>query len=219
VLNEQNKQQRKKIRSESNTEKLLIPFNFLSNFLSAAHWVQSVLPEEKNLMETMLSLQHTHRYTPNATRIVSKYFGCLFFEIKTLLKRLSEMQAMICLTSIVPPEKKRFHILLRSPRPSEEFGVLENSEAFSKETPTVVFEAVVKENSRELALQAIHQHGFSPIILALAANAPPYEPGSKYEEISDPAVKAEIARTPTIEKDLFTMDHVFLNCLGEELER
>ncbi|MEI6242828.1 MAG: hypothetical protein WCP39_05420 [Chlamydiota bacterium] len=177
--------------------------------------VTSLSLNEKELMETMLSSKYMHQYK-------SKFFGCLFYEVKTVLMMLRQLQGIVCLTSIVPSGTQRFHILLQSPEPGEEFAVLDEHEELPRDALTVVFEAVVKDNSKILALEAIKKDGFSKIILAQAAKEPPYEPNSKLEAITSQDAITEIKKineTPGLGRDLFKIDHVFLNCLDKELKR
>jgi hypothetical protein len=185
----------------------------------AAAQVNLLASEERRLMITMLSPENTHIFTPDI-KYEPKAFGCLFYEVKTLLIRLREEQGIVCLKSIVASGKP-FHLLLQSKVPGEELERVpdERYASFSPLTAVVVFEAVVKVE-KERAGELLIEQGFTTTMLAQAAKESPYEPKSTLDAIKEPeAVKEMTDYKGRGEKmgDFITLDHVYLNTLGKEL--
>lgn len=186
----------------------------------AASSIFSLANPEKQLMTTMLSFEHTHPFTPSDD-YEPKFFGCLFYEIKTVLCRLREEQGVICLKSIEADDKRPpFQVLLQAPTPGSEFSVLmeESAQALSPLTPIVIFTAVVSVN-REMISRLFAERGFTETILAEAATEAPYEPGSSLADITVPEAVAEI--TAYREKrsrmaSFLTLHHIYFNHLGAE---
>jgi hypothetical protein len=187
----------------------------------SATQIISLEPEEKELMVTMLSPEQTHIFSPDI-KYESKAFGCLFYEVKTVLVRLREEQGIVCLKSVVT-EGKPFHLLLQSRSPSKEFDVLsdEVSTSLLPMTVVIVFEAVVNVE-KEIVSKLLMEHGFTNTILAQAAKEAPYEPTSSLDDVKVPKAVEEI--TTAQQKgvrigDFIALDHVYLNTLGAELKK
>lgn len=187
----------------------------------AASQVISLGSDEKEQMMTMLSPEHTHLFTPDIIKYEPKAFGCLFYEVKTVLTRLREEQGIVCLKSIVVTGSP-FHLLLQSPTSGKEFEVLTDEACTSllPVTAIVVFEAVVKVE-KEVASHLLMEHGFTDTILAQAAQEAPYEPKSTLDDVKVPKALEEIVAYK--EKrvkigDFILLDHVYLNTLSAELK-
>ena len=188
----------------------------------AAAEVSTLGPEEKNLMMTMLSPEHTHLFTPNFELYEPKAFVCQFYGVKTLLIRLREEHALVCLKSIVVTGKASY-LLLQSSVSGEEFELLpdETYTVLSQMTAVVVFEAVVNVE-KEKAKKLLIEQGFTTIMLSEAAIAEPYEPKSSLDDVKVPEAVAEI--TCYTEKraewgDAIALDHIYLSTLGAEINK
>ncbi len=167
--------------------------------------------EEKELMILMLSEEHTHVYTPDPI-YESKTFGCLFYEVKTVLIRLREEEALVALKGV-----RSFHLLLQPKSCGAEFEVLpdEACALLSTTESVVIFEAVVNVDKQKME-ELLIEHGFSNIVLAQAANEAPYEPKSTLEDIKVDKALCEINTFK--ERSLkighaFQLDHVYLDTL------
>lgn len=178
--------------------------------------------EEKQLMPSMLSEANTHLFSPDPESYLPKYFGCLFYEVKTLLVCLKEEGGLVGLKSIVPQGETPFLVLLKPPAKNEEFCVLD-TDAFTcldEKMPLVVFEAVVKR-SKEKTIEALQTRGFTEIILVEATKAPPYEPKSTLADIQSAEARKEINTYEVLGKNqegLFELDHIYCNSLGAEIQ-
>lgn len=186
----------------------------------AATQVVTLESEEKELMITMLSPQHTHIFTPDI-KYEPKSFGCLFYEMKTVLLRLREEQGIVCLKSIVATGRP-FHLLFQSQAPGQEFEILpdEAYTSLSPMTAIVVFDAVVNME-KEAAGRRLLQDGFTHTMLVLSANAAPYEPKSTLDDVKVPKALEEIKAAKAKSKEIgefITLDHIYLNTLGAELK-
>lgn len=182
--------------------------------------VTSLDPEEKKLMVTMLSPEHTHFFSPDINNYEPKAFGCLFYEIKTVLIRLREEQGMIALKSIVS-QGNPFHLLLQAKISGNEFELVadESYTSLSSKERIVVFEAVVKTKKEETG-KLLMEYGFTNIILAQAANEAPYEPTSTFNDIKVIEASNEMTRYKEMGLkfgDFIALDHVYLNTLDAEL--
>jgi hypothetical protein len=187
----------------------------------SAAQITSLASREKELIVRMLSAEQTHIFTPDI-KYEPKAFGCLFYEIKTLLIRLREEQGISCLKSIVATGSP-FHLFLRSPMPGEEFEVLADEACTSllPITSIVVFEAVVHVE-KERAAGLLREQGFTTTILMQAAQADPYEPKSKLADVKVPEAVQEInacKEQGVNMRDFLTLDHIYFNRLGEELQK
>lgn len=175
--------------------------------------IVSLEQREKQLLMEMLSIRNTKQFTEEPRKFLPKEFGCLFYEVKTLLTRLKEEKAVICLQNIsntgIP-----FRLYFRPKVEGEEFEVLLDEEVkeLDKNTLITAFDAVVtveKEKAKELFMQ----HGFSEIVLMQSANEAPYNPSSKIEEIKEPEARQEIDNYRRKSKNLenfLILDHIFL---------
>ncbi|MGL4539545.1 MAG: hypothetical protein ACRCU0_01020 [Candidatus Rhabdochlamydia sp.] len=181
----------------------------------------SLEEKEKKLLLTMLSEEHVHVFTPDE-KYEPKTFGCLFYEVKAVLTCLKEERGIVCLKSITKAKKEPFYIFLQSKQPKKEFEVLSEKEYKSLNSNTLIifFEAVMHVE-KEMILKQL-ECGFSEEVLIQAAHEPPYEPKSSLKDIKKPEAFTEITtykNKKTKESFLFSIDHVYLNSLGEELKQ
>lgn len=106
---------------ENNQKRLsILSVDFIRD---SAHRITSLKAEEKALLTTMLSEEHTHLFTPDK-KFEPKAFGCLFYEIKVLLLCLKKERGIVCLKSIVPQNRESFCLFLQPQESREEFNVL-----------------------------------------------------------------------------------------------
>lgn len=182
--------------------------------------------EDKPKILDMLSEKAVRIFTPDK-KYEPKTFGCLFFEYKAILYRLRERQAFICFKSIEPKGKDPFYILMQPPAPGEEFELLPEKKR-PKDAPLVVFEGVVGRGlDRQGFAEKIQEIGFTKLILAAAAIEPPFERGSKMEDIKDTRAREEVLSYRDFAKAIFCsleesdpmllLDHVYSSRLQEEI--
>ncbi|MGL5626307.1 MAG: hypothetical protein ACRDDW_02155 [Candidatus Rhabdochlamydia sp.] len=211
-----NKEFRKKIVEENQKQ-----LSILSLEAIKASAERIPFMEEKELMLTMLSKEHVHLFTPDE-KYEPKAFGCLFYEVKAVLTCLKEERGIVCLKSITKAKKEPFYIFLQSKQPKKEFEVLSEEEYKSLDSNIliIVFEAVMHVE-KEMVLKQL-ECGFSEEVLTQAAHEPPYEPKSSLKDIKNSEAFTEITsykNKKTKENFLFSIDHVYLNSLGEELKQ
>lgn len=170
--------------------------------------IHTLLQEEKDLMELMLSPEHTHLYTPNAA-YAPKTFGCHFYEVKTLLSRLRETGGVVCVKSIVPKGEKPVSLFFKSEELGEDFTPISEEDIMPLD-PVVVFEAVFHVDPSTLR-DGLMEHGFTDVILSLAAKDDPYEHGSSLDSIEVPMALQEVSdyRTRGESISFLTIDHVY----------
>ncbi len=173
-----------------------------------AEQISSLSPEEKGIMELMLSPEHTHIYTANPA-YAPKTFGCHFYEVKTLLHRLREDRGIVCIKSIVPKEKESFSLFFRSEGFGEDFTPI-SEQMIDPFYPIVVIEAVSHVDSYVLR-DLLMQHGFTDVILSQMAKEDPYEQGSSIEAINEHNAFQEVYdyKRRGEEMSFLTVDHVY----------
>lgn len=189
---------------------------------SAATQVTSLASEEKQLMVTMLSHENTHLFTPDR-KYEPKAFGCLFYEVKTLLIRLREGQALICLKSIVPEGCQGFHLFLQPQIPGGEFAIVPDEAymSFGPKTAIIVFDAVITVE-KKVAAELLMEHGFTNVMLMESSKEAPYEPTSTIADVQVAEAVEEISaykKRSAVLGNVFTLDHVYLNTVGAELKK
>ena len=186
----------------------------------------STLPaEEKTLLIKMLAPERIHR--PTVAGYAPKAFSCAFYNMKAVLQRLREEQALVAIKSIVHKGQQPFHILLRPPASGAEFQLLSDAERKSLiNEPVEVIEGVVApELSPEDLAQKVAKIGLSKLVLACTAQTSPYEPGSSLSSIDLEEAKAEIAQHCKLAHQfdcdndrhpIFLIDHFYANSLTAE---
>lgn len=187
----------------------------------AASQISSLKIEEKKLIVTMLSPEHACTFTPDE-QYEPKSFGCLFYQVKTLLVRLKEEQGVACLKSIVPSDRQPFLLFLKPQGIKNEFEVMpeEDCSKLSPKTPVVIFEAVVN-GEKEKASELLKKHGFSRTILVGASKEAPYHPGSSLDDVKNQQAVDEInafRKQGEVIGDFINLDHVYLNTIEAELK-
>lgn len=173
-----------------------------------AEEISSLPLEEKELLETMLSPDHTHLYTSNIA-YAPKMFGCHFYEVKTLLYRLREEGGVVCFKSIVPKGQEPFLLFFRSPGSGEDFIPIAEEEILASE-PVVVFGAVVHLDPNAFA-DRLMEHGLTEVILGQVAKEAPYEQGSSLEDVQVYEAFEEMRRYKAQgdQVNFLTIDHVY----------
>lgn len=174
--------------------------------------------EEKAHMLFMLSPAMTRTLQPDL-RYEPKTYGCLFYEYRAILSRLSEEQGVVCFKNIVK-EASPFALLLQ-PQEGSFTLIPDKGYCSLNKNPVVVFEGVIAL-SKEAFGKWITHFGLCKAILACAAIEPPYEKDSKPEDIKDEKARKEILSYREIyEKEVRTflvLDHVYCNTLQEEVK-
>jgi hypothetical protein len=174
-------------------------------------------PFSKEVLVQMLSTKNTHLYSPNEKKYAPKAYGCLFYLMKTLLFRLREVEALICLKSI-ETEKKPFCLFFQPESPGEEFALVqeESLTKIDKKMGIIVFQAVSSIDSSSAATNLIAE-GITEALLCRAAFEPPYEGSSTLSSIQMEEGIEEIKAYQAMGKGSYLiLDHIYANTLGKE---
>ncbi|NGX57264.1 MAG: hypothetical protein K940chlam3_00152 [Chlamydiae bacterium] len=194
----------KRLKKILNNNKEILSVLSVNAVECEAKKLTSVAVSEKELIVKMLSPEH--RKTIKCFGEL-RTFGCLFYEVKTLIFGLRERQDVVCLRKILKEGDEPVRIFLKPSEPGGEFQVI-LKESVPDNTPVTVFEAVFKGNREEVCSE-IEERGFTELILIEGAVVPQYDPKSKLEEVKDELAREEISRFREIKRPIFELDHVY----------
>jgi hypothetical protein len=177
--------------------------------------------EEKKRLLFMLSEESVRCITPDP-RYEPRFFGCLFYEYKAILCRLSEEQGLACFKSI-EKDAKPFTLLLQPNEKKGPFKLVPETAycAFKTTSALVVFEGVTALTREEFS-KRIGELDFCQMILACAAIEAPFEPASTLAEVKIEEAREEIL----LYRDFYAknvecflrLDHVYANSFLGEIE-
>ncbi len=165
------------------------------------------LDSSKSRIVEMISEKQTHR-------VDRRTFLCFFYAVKTMLVRLREELAPICIKSI-GADSLPICLFLQPIKKGGEFQRI-SSDNFSLDSAIVFFEIVLHVPVSEFE-RLLDLYGFSEIILHLAACEPAYEQGTDLFSI-----QLEEARNEVLfykEKggmDFCQLDHIYLDQLANK---
>jgi hypothetical protein len=155
------------------------------------------------LME-MLSIEHIRTQD-------RRTFLCFFYAVKTMLTRLKEERALICIKSM-NFDGSPFFIFLQSLKKGAEFSLVSGDD-FEGRTPTLIFEMLIHVSKEEFE-DFIRREGFTDLVLILASKEPPYGGESSLSSIASEEARREIATFQSRALDFCELDHVYLDQLA-----
>lgn len=150
-----------------------------------------------------------------------KSFGCQFFTLQLALYRLLEKNTPLAIKTIVPKGDPHL-IFFKAGQNDFEFQNLIEVAQLPKTSYVGIIEAIVP--SEENLLTKIEKIGFIELLLRYAAQEPPYQPGTRSEDVKNPQGRQmleayrETAADSGCNEELLFFHHVYLNTLQDEIK-